>query len=367
MTPFSDVLDGAFRPMLASSDTPPAIAKLLQRFIAGYREFERTGETPTPAYLAMRQLFCVTNGEFNDIVHRLLQDTQGGPPRPVASSGVLGTLDEVRLAAVVERIGSQGYHVFEQRLDPALCDSLRALALETPCLVSGGDGAVTPSAPVPYRSERPIANRYDLPEVAPAAHPGVQALLLDDSIRAVAAAYLGCRPVLDFVSMWWLASFSQSPKALSSAAQLYHFDMDRLKFLKFFVYLTDVDTRTSPHCYVRGSRHRKPEALLRDGRFTDEEIAGQYPAEDLVEIVAPAGSIFAVDTRGFHKGKVMESGERLVLQLEFASSLFGQNYGRIGLPAEACLPAFAAFLRDQPELAGRYDLVQAPKKSAASQ
>jgi hypothetical protein len=132
--------------------------------------------------------------------------------------------------------------------------------------------------------------------------------------------------------------------------------MDRLKFLKFFIYLSDVTSKNSPHCYVRGSCFRKPAALLRDGRIADEEIARHFPAQDLIEVTAPRGSIFAVDTRGFHKGKAVEEGERLLLQLEFTNSLFGQNYGTMPVAAEACTPAFAKFLATQALGRGRFHL-----------
>jgi hypothetical protein len=113
--------------------------------------------------------------------------------------------------------------------------------------------------------------------------------------------------------------------------------MDRIKFLKFFFYLTDVDTTNGPHCFIRHSHQRKPQPLLRDGRIGDEEMQQYYPPEDIVEITGPAGSISAVDTRGFHKGKPLQKGHRLVLQLEYTTSLFGANNGQIVIPrSEVC-------------------------------
>jgi len=352
MDPFSDVLQAAFQPMFATA--PPQFTTLVTTFIAAYREFERTGATPVPGYLAMRQLFCATNGEFNDVVHRLLVAHRGAPPKPRAATGVLGELDEGRLARVVDTIARDGYHIFEQRLAPEICDELQRLASQTPCRI--GSAVERGAQHARYDRDHLIANRYDVPEAVVAAQPDVQALLLDPSIQAVASAYLGCEPVLDFVSMWWVAPFSKSAEALSKAAQLYHFDMDRLKFLKFFIYLSDVTAKNSPHCYVRGSCERKPAALLRDGRIPDEEIARHFPAQDLIEVTAPRGSIFAVDTRGFHKGKAVEEGERLLLQLEFTNSLFGQNYGTMPVPAAACSPAFADFLATQAQGRGRFCL-----------
>ena len=109
--------------------------------------------------------------------------------------------------------------------------------------------------------------------------------------------------------------------------------MDRFRFVKFFVYLTDVDTNNGPHCYVRGSHLRKPRVLLRDERILDDEIASHYKPENMVELTGPTGTILAVDTRGFHKGKPLVERDRLILQIQFADSLFGQNYGAVPVPA----------------------------------
>jgi ectoine hydroxylase-related dioxygenase (phytanoyl-CoA dioxygenase family) len=133
--------------------------------------------------------------------------------------------------------------------------------------------------------------------------------------------------VLDTVNMWWTTAFGTRPD--SSAAQLWHFDMDRLRWIKFFVYLTDVTLESGPHCFVAGS-HRTggiPQDLrdLGYARITDDVVDRHYPREAIKEFVAPRGSILAEDTRGLHKGKPAIKGDRLMLEFEFSNSLFGGN------------------------------------------
>ena len=86
--------------------------------------------------------------------------------------------------------------------------------------------------------------------------------------------------------------------------------MDRIKFLKFFFYLTDVgpEKRARTHT-CRDSHNRKP-AGLTQGRtnLSDEEMFKYYAKDQIVEITGSRGTIFAVDTRGFHKGKPPFSG-----------------------------------------------------------
>jgi len=74
-----------------------------------------------------------------------------------------------------------------------------------------------------------------------------------------------------------------------------------------------------------------PLASDEDGRISDEQILDHYSPEDIVEITGTRGTILAADTRGFHKGKPVQSGERLLLQIEYATSLFGAPYEKVTL------------------------------------
>jgi ectoine hydroxylase-related dioxygenase (phytanoyl-CoA dioxygenase family) len=131
--------------------------------------------------------------------------------------------------------------------------------------------------------------------------------------------------VLDIVDMWWHTAFSRDPD--KSAAQYYHFDMDRVKWLKFFFCITDVTPETGPHCFVAGSHRRgaTPNALLKQGyaRLSDGDVRSHFSDDKFVEFVAPRGTIIAEDTRGLHKGKHVVHGDRLMFEIEFANSLFG--------------------------------------------
>jgi ectoine hydroxylase-related dioxygenase (phytanoyl-CoA dioxygenase family) len=157
--------------------------------------------------------------------------------------------------------------------------------------------------------------------------PLIQRLMADRSIIAVAQNYLQSRPIMDIVALWWNVASAQPDKV---AAQYWHFDMDRIKWLKFFVYLTDVGPDNGPHSFVEGSHCTGgiTPSLLEKGyaRLTDEEVSRQYPVDKVVEFTAPRGTIIAEDTRGLHKGKHVLKGDRLMFQLQFSNSLFGGEY-----------------------------------------
>jgi hypothetical protein len=156
----------------------------------------------------------------------------------------------------------------------------------------------------------------------------VKNLITDESLIYFAQEYMGCTPILDLFAMWWSAPYSKG-KVQSEVAQMYHFDMDRIKFIKFFFYLTEVDSETGPHCYIRGSHKGLPSILQRDGRFTDQEIIANFNEKDILELCGDKGTLIAVDTMGLHKGKPLTKGERLIFQIEFTNSLFGAPFNQL--------------------------------------
>ncbi|ELS34326.1 MULTISPECIES: phytanoyl-CoA dioxygenase family protein [Pseudanabaena] len=292
--------------------------------------YKITGVTPEKAYLSLISLYCLTNGYSNAFLSWLLKLQRHRYIFPHAN-GVLGDLDSTQIHRVVQEIRENGYYVFDRLLSVDICDTLISLALTKECnLRSSLDADIKMSI---YDRTNPIAVTYWLKEEDLIANPDVQALMADLSILAIAQAYLETQPILDIVTMWWSTALSKT--ACTDSAQLYHFDMDRIKWLKFFIYLTDVTSDNGPHCYIAGSHQigGKPRELLNLGytRISDEDMIKFYPQEKFVEVTAPKGTIVAGDTLCFHKGKPLQKGDRLVLELEFTNSLFGGSYQKVEL------------------------------------
>lgn len=325
-------------------------AKQWATLMHGLWRYARTGATPDRAYQSMIQLFCSTRGWSNDFLHSLVALVRRPYKLPHAN-GVLGDLSAADLGRISGTLREQGYYVFPKLLPAAQCDRLLEFALTAPS--QPGVVAGRKLAPSVYDRRRPLSPKHKFAEEQLLAHQNVQAILADLSVLAVAQSYLGSQPVLDQVAMWWSTAFQK--EACSESAQLFHFDMDRIKWLKFFIYLTDVTPRSGPHCFVPGSHKRngQPRDLLQRGyaRIADEEIARHYP--DFVEFTGPRGTIIAEDTRGFHKGKNLEEGDRLVLEFEFCDCLFGGAFERPPLPANR-IPAVEQLARTHPRILSKY-------------
>lgn len=161
----------------------------------------------------------------------------------------------------------------------------------------------------------------------------IQNLLVSPTILSVAQNYLGCLPKIDILTAWW--SFP-SKKADSSAAQFWHFDLDRPKWIKVFFFLTDCGEKNGPHKYIEGSHKAISDDIRRKGyvRLMDQEV--EFPAiqKKIKVFTAEQGSILFEDTIGLHKGQKVEKGSRLILQFQYSSSLFGSEIERIKLPKD---------------------------------
>jgi hypothetical protein len=301
-------------------------------FLSGWFRFRRTGVTPLRAHQALVLLFCQTGGGSNDLFHRVI--ARRNPPLALDANGVLGNLSPHQLDSITSDLRERGYHVFDQLLPPSLCDQLLEFALTENASVRIGGKPVVEH----YDRAHPHGVRYDFSEETILKSGAAQALMADRSVLAVAQSYLGCAPILDLIACWWHTAWSQQPD--KDAAQFFHFDMDRIKWLKFFFYVTDVGPENGPHTFVAGSHRTKaiPQSILDKGqvRVDDDEVLRSFSKDDLIEFRGPRGTIIAEDTRGLHKGKHVQSGDRLIFQLEFSDSLFGADYGD---PAAGFVPA----------------------------
>lgn len=317
----------------------------------GVLYYRRSMRTPWFSYWAMRRLYCITRGRSNRWLARLLAQ----PARPPASptSGLLAGMGASERDAALQALRRDGFVVLGRCLTDEQIESLIDFARRTPArLMPAPEQGPDVDC---FDPERPRAIKYDLPEEKLIAHPVIQRLLADRSLQEFARRYLECEPINDLVAMWWSTAYSR--EANSEVAQLYHFDMDRPQFLKLFFYLTDVTTDTGPHCYIRASHRDRPAALWRDGRHGDDEVRRLYGMEREVEITAPRGTLIAVDTSGFHKGKPLARGHRLILQLEYTSALFGQSYARLRIPADEF---WRDALKASPVLMTRFSLTGTP-------
>lgn len=139
----------------------------------------------------------------------------------------------------------------------------------------------------------------------------------DPGILRVVQEFLGAKPTISNINMWW----SKTGKDQAKDAQLFHRDVDDIKFCKLFIYLTDVGENDGPHTYVKGSSSTNKLTKIR--RYQDSEIINAFGNENIINFVRPKGSCFLVDTYGFHKGTLPVDNDRLLLQVQYSLNPIG--------------------------------------------
>lgn len=135
----------------------------------------------------------------------------------------------------------------------------------------------------------------------------------DPGILEIVGNVLGAKPTIAVMSAWWSLPHGDAP---GEQAQLWHRDVDDWRFLKLFLYLTDVDEDAGPHVFVPGSHARQVMMPIR--RYSDEEIAAGFAGVDHKRFTGPAGTSFLENTFGFHRGYPPRTNPRLIYQVTYS-------------------------------------------------
>jgi len=253
-----------------------------------------------------------TNGFSNDIFHRFT--------KPVRKKISEENLDEL------VALQNDGVILIPDLVDRKTCEKLVSI-------FSNSAGISKPSQPgasgKTFSQCEYEVNHFALHLSDIISLEEVQEILCHPKILDLAEGYLGAPLVLSTAQAWWSTCHGMSAESRSDNAQMFHFDMERIKWLKFFVYLNDVRLENGPHAFVLGT-HRagsQPKEFRRRGyaRIPDENMRGVYPAQKIREFIGQAGTAILEDTRGYHKGSPPAQGARLILQMEYCTSLFGVN------------------------------------------
>lgn len=326
---------------------------------AGYGYYLVKRDTPTWAYQSFVRIFCVTRGYSNDFFSFIISKVH--PPLNLKKEkGILPFTEDSQFKAAAKTIDQQGYVKFPGLISKDVCEALKEIALKEPSWVRpidvGAEAGLVKfqdkSIHAVYNSEKPIGIRYDMFIDQLIKYPLIQKIVTDPSILNLAQNYLQATPVLDAVNMWWCTSYSKTPS--DEAAQKYHFDLERPKWLKIFVYLTDIDEETGPHCFVAKTHksNKIPWKLLKRGyaRIEDQEVAETFAPEDVLVMTGPKGTLLAEDTRGLHKGLHLQRGERLIFQIQYSNSLFATTSTKVPLTSDEVTVDFKTAMQEYPRI-----------------
>ncbi|MEG3858155.1 hypothetical protein [Microcoleus sp. herbarium12] len=157
----------------------------------------------------------------------------------------------------------------------------------------------------------------------------------DAGILAIAAKFLGAEPVhMGSEISWSFPVPAENHVQQREAAQVFHYDLDDYRFIKFFFYLTDVDMFSGPHTYVSGT-HKGKKLMhqvigTRCADIDDEKIVEHYGDRNVINICGKAGFGFVENPLCFHRGTQPIKKARLMLQLEYTINDYGNIHEAFG-------------------------------------
>lgn len=161
--------------------------------------------------------------------------------------------------------------------------------------------------------------------------PTINKLGKDPVLLGIARNYLGTEPIFTGSRLWWLFAVDEALHDPNQTISFFHYDLDDYSTLRFFFYLTDVDSFSAPHVCVKTSHRRRKLAhtLSPVKRRSDREIINFYGKENIISICGKAGFGFAEDLFCFHKAARPISNDRLMLQIQFAMIDYGNHTDRV--------------------------------------
>ena len=227
-------------------------------------------------------------------------------------------LIECNLEQLVTSVKSNGFYVIKNGLSETVIQGLRQAVSDIAVTerTQNGNGYSGKLSEVQTKF-----GRYDIQPKDLMESTYVREFAFSRDWKIIGDAIMGYPCVFDGVAAWWM--FESDPNLASLNAQAFHSDRERLSFIKFFVYLTDIDESTGPHVYAGGTHRKRKISFRNDRRYSDKELldAGM----EMTPIYGKAGTIIVANTQGLHKGvaPTIANHGRLLFQIQVADSLNG--------------------------------------------
>jgi len=290
--------------------------KDLAAIVFGIIYYKKTGMTPIGSHSALVRAYLKTNGIAQELLHSLLFLEK---PRSISPSSTcsdnLKTLTNTEFHRCISELNLNGYSMLHGFINDSLLNQVLSDVANIRFQERGSNNIIRvdpnnlPKCSVADAISDDLSCCDSINEITKSK------LLLD-----IASGYLKSDVHLINQCLWYSFPFDGPT---SESAQFYHFDLDTLRWLKVFVYLTDVTEENGPHEYVQSSHisgNKSPELLMKGYvRLTDKEI-DRHSNLKRIKATGPKGTILLADTRCFHKGNHPINQHRLILQPIYAPS-----------------------------------------------
>ena len=138
----------------------------------------------------------------------------------------------------------------------------------------------------------------------------------------VATNYFRTNPIVQSTQIWWTFNYSDKNGNLINPPGNefgYHYDVDDFKFLKLFIYLSDVNEKSGPHYFIKKDGKKKFNEYV-NRRISDYEALNTYK-DRIIQLKGEKGTSVIEDTSYYHKGSNPEKNHsRGILQVIYGIS-----------------------------------------------
>lgn len=295
--------------------------KDLSNIISGKIISNKRGTVPEEYQKLLVNLYSTSNGLFQKLFNNFIfKDFNYKNNKNIIKSPFLNDISSKEINDIVQSIRNEGYFVLSQKLDSNFIDNIinwskklkyNIINFEEKREQNQTIDFLNPNCVQAYVSSEDLARNED-----------IKSLIKDPILLKIVSSYLEVNhPYMSGANLWW--SFKNKNNLSSSeAAQEFHFDLDSIKWLKIFIYFTDVTENNGPHTYIPGSHVEgmKSNRLLSEGykRISEKEMSIHQQIMPK-KIMGKKGTIIIGDTKCFHKGNPILSGSRLMFQLQYCS------------------------------------------------
>ncbi len=279
------------------------------------------------SYQFIIRFFIITGGKSNTLINNIIKVR-----KKIYFDNSNNNLHNFKINNNIENLNINGFSINENFLENEKIENIKEELKKLKGRYSGDnvkDNSLTKfDLKQNINSTRFTYDSNDLLEI-----PSIQKLMLSDEILKTAQEYLNSLPIIDIVTAWWTFPTEKSD---IHGAQFWHFDMDRTKWIKVFIYLNDVNIDGGPHCFIAKSHldNGINYNIRKRGykRIEDSLIEKYYSNDDIKYIMGRKGALLFEDTRGLHKGLRVSKNPRLLVQFQYSSNLFGSKSMKMLLP-----------------------------------
>ena len=143
--------------------------------------------------------------------------------------------------------------------------------------------------------------------------PEILPFVFNDYMIQIAMSYLKCYPALGTLNF----RKSYVTDLPEEGVQLFHLDPNSPRFLKFFIYLNDVDENGGPFQIVEGSHKELYSNRYDKHRWSLTDIEATYGKGKVKSLTASVGDMIVATTNCFHRGVPPINSERTMLTLNY--------------------------------------------------